>query len=123
MARIRNELYAVLRALSNRDYVEAVASTCTTEDTLTVEQLKHALAPYESERGAVQFDARVKQGWTTRLSQTESHVWEVSQLLVDDTTDDPDSLEDVWSLQGLVDLRESTNPSGPIVRLVAVEVQ
>lgn len=66
-ARIRNELYAVVRALSVEDYAEAAASTWHGEDALTASDLQQAIAPYLEERGRVLFDGRIRQGWTTQI--------------------------------------------------------
>ncbi|MBN2801051.1 MAG: DUF3516 domain-containing protein [Deltaproteobacteria bacterium] len=122
-ARIRHELYAVVRALAAEDWEEAAASTWQGEDALSAADIEQAIAPYLEERGAVRFDGRLKQGWTTRIAQEGPHLWRVTQVLVDDQTDaEEDDAGEAWSLDGVVDLREDTNPSGPIVRLVKIGV-
>ncbi len=120
-ARIRNELYAVVRALSQEDWDEAVASVWQGEDALSASDLASALAPYLEERGRVCFDGRIKQGWTTQIIDDGPHRWRVSQILVDDETgSEEDDAGDTWSIEGVVDLSEGTDPSGPIVRLTRI---
>jgi len=47
----------------------------------------------------------------------------VSQVLVDDETDsEDDDAGEAWSLEGVVDLSEDTDPGGPIVRLTRIGV-
>ncbi len=117
-ARIRYELYAVVRALSQQDWAEAAASTWQGEDAWTATDIEEALGPYMAERGPVCFDARLRQGWTTRISEDGPHCWSVSQILVDDETDsEEDDAGDTWSIEAEVDLRGDTNPTGPIIRI------
>ncbi|MBW1877231.1 MAG: DUF3516 domain-containing protein [Deltaproteobacteria bacterium] len=122
-ARIRNELYAVVRALSQEDWEEAAASTWHGEEALSASDIEAAIAPYIEERGRVWFDGRLKQGWTTQIVAAGPHRWRVSQVLVDDETDsEDDDAGEAWSLEGVVDLSEDTDPSGPIVRLTRIGV-
>jgi len=120
-ARIRQELYAMVRAMSQSDWDEAVASVHQGDDSYTANDLRQAMQPYIDERGDVRFDGRLKQGWTTVITDDGPHRWRVSQILVDDETgrEDEDAGE-AWSIDGMVDLSEDTNPMGPIVRVVAV---
>ena len=114
-ARIRAELYAVVRALSLQDWDEAAATTRQSDESWTAADIETAITPYIEERGGVIFDGRLRQGWTTVIEQTEPHLWAVKQILVDEEEEDS-----AWSVDGIVDLREDTNPMGPIVRLQAI---
>ncbi len=117
-ARIRYELYAVVRALSQQDWEEAAACTRNDPESLSDSEIKSALRPYIDERGDVVFDGRLKQGWTTVFEELETHLWRVQQVLVDEHTDaedDDHEAGEAWSIQGIVDLRGDPNPSGPIV--------
>ncbi|NCG19156.1 MAG: DUF3516 domain-containing protein [Rhodobacterales bacterium] len=122
-ARIRHELYAVVRALSQQDWHEALASTWAGEDAVSASEIEAFMAPYIEERGDVWFDGRIKQGWTTQIVEDGPHRWRVSQVLVDDETDsEEDDAGEAWSIEGIVDLSGNTNPTGPIVRLVRIGV-
>ena len=120
-ARIRQELYAMVRALSRQDWAEAAASTWQGPESMGSADIRAALAPYISERGDVRFDGRLKQGWTTQLIADGPHRWRVTQVLVDDETDsEQDDAGDPWSISAVIDLSSDTNPSGPIVRVTEI---
>ena len=75
--------------------------------------MEKALEPYLEEFGSPRFDGPVRQAWNTRIEATEPHVWRVSQLL------DADE-ENGWAIEGVVDLRDDTNPSGTIVQVLEI---
>jgi hypothetical protein len=60
------------------------------------------------------FDGRARAAWNTVLEPTGPHQWRVSQVLVDDDEDN------AWSIDGIVDLRGDTDPSGPIVEVLRI---
>ena len=69
----------------------------------------------------MRFDGRSKQGWATRITPDGPHRWRVSQVLVDDETDsEDDDAGEAWSIEGIVDLTQDTNPAGNLVRLVSI---
>ena len=85
----------------------------------------------EAARDGVSFvwDGRVRQGWMTTVQEDGPHRWRVSQRLVT-SEDDLDAYgqptvsdegRSVWSVEGVVDLSEDTNPHGPIVRVLSLE--
>jgi superfamily II RNA helicase len=120
-ARIRHELYAIVRALAVGDFDEAAASTRQDEDAMDARDIEVALAPYVEERGPVRFDPRLRQGWTTVIRPDGPHRWAVTQVLVDDETDaEEDDAGEAWAIHGVVDLSQNTNPDGPIVRLLSI---
>ncbi|MFT6145401.1 MAG: superfamily II RNA helicase [Myxococcota bacterium] len=120
-ARIRQELYSVVRALHHQDWDEAVASLHASDESWSKDDMRTAIRPYMDERGPVPFDGRIKQGWTTIIQEDGPHRWTVSQVIVDDETgNEDDDAGEQWSIDGVVDLSEDTNPEGPLVRLVSV---
>lgn len=129
-ARIRYELYAVVRALSQQDFEEAAACTWQGEDALNAADIERSIRPYLDERGDVVFDGRIKNGWTTQIVADGPHRWRVTQVLVDDETENQldeagnelDDAGEAWSIEGVVDISENTDPSGPIVRVVSIGV-
>lgn len=108
-ARVRAELHALVRALAHRDWEEAAA--CVRGD-WTPEAIEEALAPYLERWGGVTFDHRARLAEHTHLRKVGPHRWEVSQTLVD-----PDG-DNASSIDGFIDLREDTNPEGPVVELL-----
>jgi len=112
--RVRAELHAVFRALAQLDYEEAAASVHQDpEAPFTASDFEKQLAPYVAEHGPPAFDGRTKLGWMTLIEKVAPHQWRVSQRL--------DADEEVaWSIEGVVDLRDDTNPRGPLIRMTEI---
>jgi superfamily II RNA helicase len=110
-ARIRAELHALLRALSMRDWAEAVASVDPGDELWSAEDFEEALAPFEQAFGSVRFDHRARLSEHTTIRSTGPLQWAVIQRLID-----PED-EGAWSLDGTIDLRGDTNPSGPLIQM------
>lgn len=131
-ARVRAELHALVRALSRGDFDEAAAAVRPDEEQAWgAEALQAALAPFLEEHGQVGFDHRARQAWNTVLTPTGPHQWDVRQVLYPPTqvqveTYDVEGHQDdeadvgAWAIVGKIDLREDTNPLGPIVRLMGI---
>ncbi|MCB9675688.1 MAG: DUF3516 domain-containing protein [Alphaproteobacteria bacterium] len=113
-ARIRAELHALVHALAEGDWEEA-AALVRDDSEWDAAAFEAAIAPYVEERGPVRFDARVRQGWTTVFEAETAQRWTVRQILVDDDEED-----DAWSIDGVVDLSGDADPSGPLVRILAI---
>ena len=117
-ARVRAELHAVVRALAHRDVEEAMASLH--EDSLMEGgDLATALDRYIEEMGELRFDGRAKLANQTQLVSEGPHRWRVRQLLP--SGDEEDEELGAWALEGIIDLSEGTNPSGPLVRLETLD--
>jgi superfamily II RNA helicase len=129
-ARVRAELHAVVRALATGDLEEAVASLCATDDRPDERALEAALAPVLASYGALGFDHRARRADATQLRRTGPHTWEVVQRLwppdrgstqthrVEGWEDEAEEAE--FFLTGAIDLRDDTDPVGPIVRFVSL---
>ncbi len=114
-ARVRAELLAVVKALSNEDWDEAAASVRQVDGAeFTGGDFEEALAPYLAVHGRVVFDGRSKLAWNTIIEKAGPHQWTVRQVLVDD---DEDS---AWSIDGQIDLVRDTNPAGPLVQVLRI---
>jgi len=123
-ARIRAELHALVRALCTGEAEEAEGSV---QASSPVGADDYAAWLQEAEADGISFvwDGRVRQGWMTTVQEEGPHRWRVSQRLIT-SEDDLDAYgqetvsEDersVWSVEGVVDLSEDTNPQGPVVRI------
>jgi len=137
-ARIRAELHALVRALSQGDWDEAAACLSSdTPDRWSADDLSHALEPFILEHGPVAFDHRARLASHTRIDPAGPHQWTVRQALLPAMTGvygDPDATgfehldpmfdegaETVaWGLDARIDLREDTNPDGPLLRLLSI---
>jgi superfamily II RNA helicase len=114
-ARVRHELYALVRALAARDYEEAFASVHP-ESSFTEAQITVALGRYFEQYPSLVTDARARSTERTLLTQLAPHLYRVRQVLVD-----PDD-DNMWFLEGEIDLRADKAPSGVLLRLEHIGV-
>lgn len=123
-ARIRAELHALVHALCSGDPEEAAGSV---HESSTVGEEDYTAWLKEADEEGISFvwDGRVRQGWMTTVQDDGPHRWRVAQRLIT-SEDDLDAYgqetvseeeSSVWSVDGVVDLSEDTNPHGPIVRV------
>ena len=114
-ARIRAELHRLVQALARQDYEEAAAHVRPSEEQpWGAERVEAELAPYYEEYERIVFDHAARLAHHTHLEPDGPHRWRVAQTLVDPAGDG------LWSLRGVVDLKEDTAPAGPLVELVAI---
>jgi superfamily II RNA helicase len=108
--RVRNELHRLLKALSSRDWVGALACLRPGSE-WTEKALEEALAPYFEEYGRIDVTPRARKPEYTLLSKTGPKLWEVRQRILD-----PEGHGD-WMLDTVVDLSGSVAPEGPLLAL------
>lgn len=114
-ARIRTEMHMFVRALHLQDWEEAVGWIRDDEqDPWPPERLSSALHPFFEEHGELRFDHGARLAHRTRITELEHRLWRVVYTLAD-----PEDTGE-WSVDAEVDLRESTAPEGPLLRLVDV---
>ncbi len=118
-SRLRAELHQVVRALAQGDYEEAAGwlrrHPERPEDAWPAERLEEALAPFVEEHGAPPlFGPEARQSQHTVITATEPRQWRVRQVLLDPAGDN------LWHLDGEVDLSSGLVPEGPLVELVRV---
>lgn len=112
-ARIRAEMYALVRALAASDWEEAAAAVHPDSDV----DFEAVLKPYVAERGPVRFDPRIRQGWTTVFEVETPQRWRVSQTLIDELVVEEEDVP--WSIDAVVDL-SSGDPGGPLLQVVSI---
>lgn len=111
-ARIRAELHAVIKALAERDFEEAVAGfRADPDDAWTAERLEAELAPFEAEHGPIAFNHEARMTSLTHIELLAERYWKVQQTLV---AQEGDTL---WMLDAEVDLREPSEDDGPLIVL------
>lgn len=121
-ARIRAELHALVRALAARDWEEAAAAVRQRPgEGWSPEAFAAAMAPCIEAHGGVVFDHRARLGTHTIVRPVGPHRWEVAQVLVLREVEDADDDDRVtWAVRGRVELRDDTNPDGPLVEVVGI---
>ena len=111
-ARVRSELHGLVRALAAGDFPEAVGGIRPDpDDPWDAARFERELAPFFEEYDAIVFTPEARQSRRTLLKKTGPRTWDVSQVLVDPLGDD------LWAIQGEVDLGSEADPKGPLVRL------
>jgi hypothetical protein len=119
-ARVRAEMHLVVRALSQKDWEEAATLIHQDPDEPETlwdsERFEGALAPYFSEYGDIPFTPEARRHQWTQITKTGNRTWEVSQTLLDPQGDN------LWAIQGRIDLSNPQEAEGPIVRVVEIGV-
>ncbi|WP_242394931.1 DEAD/DEAH box helicase [Anaeromyxobacter oryzisoli] len=112
-ARIRNELHAVLVALSRKDLAGAVAALAPGTD-WTPARLEEALAPYWAEHQRIDVTPAARRPDNTFVKALDGRRWEAVQRIVDEAG------EVDWMIQCEIDLSGPFDPERPILSLVRV---
>jgi len=114
-ARLRNELHALLVALSRKDHPTAAAALAPGSE-WSPARLEEAMAPYWAEHTRIDVTPAARRPHNTFLRETAPRRWEVAQRIVDETG------EVDWALQCEVDLSGEYDVERPFIRLVRVGV-
>jgi hypothetical protein len=111
-ARVRAEMRQLVHALAGRDYEEAAACVRQDpEDAWDAARLERELAPFYADHERIVFEPRALGAHQTLIKQTGPRRWDVHQVLVDDRD------ENLWNVEGEVDLSEEGASEGPLVRI------
>lgn len=111
-ARVRNELHAIVRALSVQDYAEATRLLrADPDEPWDAARLEAALTPFHAEYERIVFEPRAREAHRTRIEQRGPYAFDVWQVLVDPADDN------LWCLEGTVELSAGELPEGPLFRL------
>ena len=78
------------------------------------ERFKAALAPFFAEYPEIVFTPDARRHQWTQLKETGERTWKVVQTLLDPEGDN------LWAIEGEIDLRDPEAPEGPLVRLVRI---
>jgi len=117
-ARVRAEMHRLVRALAARSWEDAVELVRTDPaDPATEwppERFEAAMAPFFERFDSLVFDPRARLAENTQMSPTGDRMWRVVQVLVD-----PEQ-ENLWYLEGVVDLRRPEAVDGPLTALVDI---
>lgn len=112
-ARLRNELYVLIRALAAKDYESAVEHVRQSDANPWNEpRFEEAMAPYFAEYESIDITPRARQPILTTIKKDDKHRYEVSHRIVD-----PEGHEE-WGIEGIVDLFEPPeDPNAPLIEL------
>ncbi len=114
-ARVRAEMHLLTRALSIKDWEEALNLIKQDPDdpqTLwDAERFEQAMAPFFAEYGELLFTPEARRHQWTQIHKIGDRQWEVAHTLLDPQGDN------LWAIQGTIDLRDPDEAEGPIVRV------
>lgn len=120
--RLRAEAQALVRALALGEWEEALAALCPDPELdWTAEALRRAVEPLVEEGGGIAIDARARQPFLCRIEALGPHQWRLRQGLLPARPPPDEDEELAWEMVARVDLREDRNPSGPLLRLLAIQ--
>ena len=77
----------------------------------TPASLEDRVGAFKDEHGALRFDHAARMSDLLSIHELDSHHWRVGLTLLD--AHGPT----LWSIEGSIDLREDTNPTGPMISL------
>jgi superfamily II RNA helicase len=118
-ARVRAELHLVVRALSEKEWEDAAAAVRQdigqeTDARWDPERFEQAMKPFYEEYGELVFTPEARRHQHTHIREVDERVWEVAQTILDPQGDN------LWAVQGIVDLRDPNVMDGPLVRVERV---
>jgi hypothetical protein len=114
-ARIRAELHLVVRALAEKEWEDASAAVLQDpDDPWTPERFEESTKPFYEEYGELVFTPEARRHQHTHIREIDERVWEVAQTILDPQGDN------LWAVQGIVDLRDPDVMDGPLVKVSRV---
>jgi superfamily II RNA helicase len=116
LARIRAEMHAFVKALARMDYDEAALSLrddseATGDPPWTPLRIEETMRAYYANYDFVVFDTAARNHANTRVETLPDRQWRVRQVICDHMGDN------MWVVEGLVDLRGVDDREGPLVAL------
>jgi superfamily II RNA helicase len=114
-ARIRAELHLVVRALAEKEWEDAATAVRQDpDDPWPPDRFEEAMKPFYEEYGELVFAPEARRHQHTHVRAVDERVWEVAQTLLDPQGDN------LWAVQGIVDLRDPDVMDGPLVKVARV---
>jgi hypothetical protein len=117
-ARVRAELHNLVRALSRRDAEEFVSGLRVRDHEWTASELEPLVGALFETVGTVRFDHAARLTHRTVIQATGPHQWSVRQALLG--ADDDEEEGGTWAIEARIDLRDDTNPQGPLLEFVTI---
>ncbi len=117
-ARVRSELYLLLKSLAIRDYETAMDRVRQTEDnSWSTQRFEDTLASYYEEHASIDVTPAARQPLNTTILEIAPRQWDVMQKIID-----PEGDED-WALHCYIDLTEPLEDDAtPVIELRRIGV-
>jgi hypothetical protein len=113
-ARIRADLHLLVKALSDRDYAEAMSLVRAADEPWTEERFERVFERFYAEHERLVFDQTARYVDKTQIEEIASHVYKARQILVDEAGDND------WYVEAEVDVREGMPVDQPLLRLKTI---
>jgi superfamily II RNA helicase len=111
-ARVRAETHALVRDLAGRRYADAARRVRQQPgDEWDANRIEAALAPFFQDYERILFDPLARQAHWTHIDERAPRLYDVHQALLDDQGDN------LWNVEGVIDLREELPPDAPWVAI------
>lgn len=114
MAKIRAELFHVVRLLSQKNYEEASLSLANGQEEWTPQKLEQALAAFYELHQYIIADPRARNPELTKVHKVSDTTYEITHSVLDDQEDND------WYMKLTVDLDSTRDISQPIISLVTI---
>lgn len=112
LAKIRADIHAFLKLISQKNYQEALLCVRQrADDAWTAAKLEEALSDFYAHYDRIVFDPRSKQSQFTIIEKTGENAWHIRQIIMD-----PEEHHD-WMIEGTVNLDDSMVMGAPIIYL------
>jgi hypothetical protein len=113
LAKIRAEIFHLVRLLAAKNYEEAQLAIANPE-VWPIARLEESLAPFFAEYGHLIADPRARNATLTRIEAESENSYNLSHTLLDDKEDN------AWHLDFAIDLNKKRDESEPILELLAI---
>jgi hypothetical protein len=105
----------LVRALAEKEWEDASAAVLQDpDDPWTPERFEESMKPFYEEYGELVFTPEARRHQHTHIREVDERVWEVAQTILDPQGDN------LWAVQGIVDLRDPDVMDGPLVKVSRV---
>jgi hypothetical protein len=117
-SRLRAELHQLVAALARKDWEEAAACVRHAPDEPAaldmVDDFEAAMGPFFDDFDKLLFDHSARLAEHTQITATGNNQWQVVQILLDPSD------ENLWCIEGDVDLSDDANLDGPLVAVTRI---
>ncbi len=118
-SRLRAEMHQLVASLARHDWEEAAACVQRRRDDPSVlqepEDFSCALEPFFADHVEIVFDHNARLAEHTQITSIGANQWQVIQVLLDPSD------ENLWCIEGHVDLSDDANVEGPLIVVTRIE--
>lgn len=114
MAKVRAELFHLVRLLAQKNYEEAALSVSHDDHEWTAHRFEQELEPFYAEYNEIIADPRARNPSLTRVQKISETRYEVTHTLLDDKEDN------MWHVTGYIDFNQRREEIEPLIYLQSI---